>query len=239
MEISNELKDNLIADVENILAINISDENSELLKRCFEITIGHAISALSIPQPERKMAEEMTEDEMDLIQYVTNLLYFARNETSEFANIEFDRWVEDQTTNLREYAAQGIASENTIPYIKSEHDHQLPRIAKIIGKDKFVFEQSINALLYIIETQGIDWPSEEESNKILDKKAFRVPYDGSDNFYDESFIKGWKACYEWLLNRVKQGKEVSNEPEPCKSCKNKAPENCSTCKVINGHLDGV
>ena len=157
-----------------------------------------------LPRPERKTAEEMTEDEMDLIQYVTNLLYFARNETSEFANIEFDRWVEDQTTNLREYAAQGIASENTIPYIKSEHDHQLPRIAKIIGKDKFVFEQSINALLYIIETQGIDWPSEEESNKILDKKAFRVPYDGSDNFYDESFIKGWKACYEWFLKRLKK-----------------------------------
>ena len=52
--------------------------------------------------------------------------------------------------------------------------------------------------------QGIDWPSEEESNKILDKKAFRVPYDGSDNFYDESFIEGWKACYEWFLKRLKK-----------------------------------
>ena len=145
-----------------------------------------------VPQPERKTAEEILR---------------------EHCNFEFDRFNGEElvhsslgavTIAMQEYAAQGIASENTIPYIKSEHDHQLPRIAKIIGKDKFVFEQSINALLYIIETQGIDWPSEEESNEILDKKAFRVPYDGSDNFYDESFIKGWKACYEWFLKRLKK-----------------------------------
>lgn len=139
MEISNELKDNLIADVENILAINISDENSELLKRCFEITIGHAISTRPVQQPERKMAEEILEKHFPLV------------------IADKDEWAIEVLKCMSEYAAQGI-----------------------------------------------DWPSEEESNKILDKKAFRVPYDGSDNFYDESFIKGWKACYEWLLNRVKK-----------------------------------
>ena len=46
MSIDESLKDNLIADVENILSINISHENTELLKRCFEITIGHRIKEL-------------------------------------------------------------------------------------------------------------------------------------------------------------------------------------------------
>ena len=72
----------------------------------------------------------------------------------------------------------------------------------IADKDEWAIE--VLKCMSEYAAQGIDWPSEEESNKILDKKAFRVPYDGSDNFYDESFIKGWKACYEWLLNRVKK-----------------------------------
>lgn len=40
MEIDSKLKDNLIADVENICCINMSDDTKEALKRCFEITVG-------------------------------------------------------------------------------------------------------------------------------------------------------------------------------------------------------
>ena len=84
----------------------------------------------------------------------------------------------------------------------------LPGIVKTTNPPELVCfcneEQSKVIINALNAAQGIDWPSEEESNKILDKKAFRVPYHGSDNFYDESFIKGWKACYEWFLKRLKK-----------------------------------
>jgi hypothetical protein len=41
----------------------------------------------------------------------------------------------------------------TFPYLKSEYNQQLERITKIIGKKPDVFEQGINALLYIIENK--------------------------------------------------------------------------------------
>ena len=39
MKVSNELKDNLIADVENICNITLSYENLELLKRCLKLQL--------------------------------------------------------------------------------------------------------------------------------------------------------------------------------------------------------
>jgi hypothetical protein len=47
MEISNELKNNLIADVENICAVTLDEETKTALMRCFEITIGTRKPALS------------------------------------------------------------------------------------------------------------------------------------------------------------------------------------------------
>ena len=40
MKISDELKRNLIADVENICGVTLDEETKESLMRCFEITIG-------------------------------------------------------------------------------------------------------------------------------------------------------------------------------------------------------
>jgi hypothetical protein len=37
----------------------------------------------------------------------------------------------------------------------------------------------------------------------IDKEAFKVPFDGSDNFYDKSFIKGAKWMKEEILNQNK------------------------------------
>jgi hypothetical protein len=41
----------------------------------------------------------------------------------------------------------------------------------------------------------IDLPSDWD----IDKEAFKVPFDGSDNFYDKSFIKGAKWMKEQIL----------------------------------------
>ena len=45
-------------------------------------------------------------------------------------------------------------------------------------------------------------PSQEEIDEQIDKYAFRVPYDGSNNFYDEVALKHYKAGIEWLLSRI-------------------------------------
>ena len=45
-------------------------------------------------------------------------------------------------------------------------------------------------------------PSDEEFETALEKEAFRVPYDGSNNFYDETTIKHWRKCWEWVKNAV-------------------------------------
>lgn len=45
-------------------------------------------------------------------------------------------------------------------------------------------------------------PSQEEIDEQIDKYAFRVPYDGSNNFYDEVALKHYKAGIEWLISRI-------------------------------------
>ena len=47
MEIDNELKEQLIADVENILCTEINASTKQALVRCFEITIGSRILILT------------------------------------------------------------------------------------------------------------------------------------------------------------------------------------------------
>lgn len=48
MQIDNNLKENLIADVENICCLTLDEQTKEDLKRCFEITIGTHLKELNI-----------------------------------------------------------------------------------------------------------------------------------------------------------------------------------------------
>lgn len=80
-------------------------------------------------------------------------------------------------------------------------------IRKHLGEDNFydlngtkMLASILNAMEEYANLKGI--PSDEEFEKALDKEAFRVPYDGSDNFYDEETIKHWKKCWEWVKNNV-------------------------------------
>jgi hypothetical protein len=53
---------------------------------------------------------------------------------------------------------------------------------------------------YLIATvTPIELPSDEE----IDKQGFQVPYDGTNEFYDKSFIKGAKWMKEQILNQNK------------------------------------
>ena len=71
---------------------------------------------------------------------------------------------------------------------------------------------TVNAIQSYIEKFGIDGakptiknhlkmlaPIELPSDEEIDEKAFQVPYDGTDKFYDESFIKGAKWMKEQIL----------------------------------------
>ena len=53
------------------------------------------------------------------------------------------------------------------------------------------------------ETSKLTKPIELPSDWDIDKEAFKVPFDGTDNFYDRSFIKGAKWMKEEILNQNK------------------------------------
>jgi len=62
------------------------------------------------------------------------------------------------------------------------------------------FEDRINDCDEIIDSlTSIELPSDED----IDKQAFQVPYDGTDTFYDKSFINGAKWIKEQILNQNK------------------------------------
>jgi len=46
---------------------------------------------------------------------------------------------------------------------------------------------------------SIELPSDED----IEQEAFQVPYDGTDTFYDKSFINGAKWMKEQILNQNK------------------------------------
>ena len=53
---------------------------------------------------------------------------------------------------------------------------------------------------YLIATvTPIELPSDEE----IDKQGFQVPYDGTNEFYDKSFIKGANWMKQQILNQNK------------------------------------
>jgi hypothetical protein len=59
-------------------------------------------------------------------------------------------------------------------------------------------EMFTNEYLLSQETP-IELPSDED----IDKQAFQVPYDGTDTFYDKSFINGAKWMKQHILNQNK------------------------------------
>ena len=63
-------------------------------------------------------------------------------------------------------------------------------------------QKTTNAGNEVLADVMLSLPSQEEIDEQIDKYAFRVPYDGSNNFYDEVALKHYKAGIDWLLNRI-------------------------------------
>ena len=64
-------------------------------------------------------------------------------------------------------------------------------------------QKTTNAGNEVLADVMLSLPSQEEIDEQIDKYAFRVPYDGSNNFYDEVALKHYKAGIEWLLGRIR------------------------------------
>lgn len=57
----------------------------------------------SIPPVPTKTEQAEQEEVLDLQQYVTNLLYYAHVEAMNMSSIGFDKWVEREIENIKEY----------------------------------------------------------------------------------------------------------------------------------------
>ena len=75
---------------------------------------------------------------------------------------------------------QALRDESLIPYLKSEADHQIPRMTKILGTKPSMIEQGVNALLAIVEgklflkepsltAEGIRQNNKRLAEEILDR----------------------------------------------------------------------
>jgi len=71
-----------------------------------------------------------------------------------------------------------------------------------MNKENENLNEAENSALNIADVM-LSLPSQEEIDEQIDKYAFRVPYDGSNNFYDEVALKHYKAGIEWLLGRIR------------------------------------
>lgn len=97
-------------------------------------------------------------------------------------------------------------ARNVIERIKAEIESRLNQI--VTGLD-FTAEIELKGLLSFLDTLQEEKPSEdleEAAEKYADKHGFRVPYDGSNNYYDDVDVKaskeGFLAGAEWM---AKQG----------------------------------
>ena len=71
-----------------------------------------------------------------------------------------------------------------------------------MSKENENLNEAENSALNIADVM-LSLPSQDEIDEQIDKYAFRVPYDGSNNFYDEVALKHYKAGIDWLLRRIR------------------------------------
>ena len=72
------------------------------------------------------------------------------------------------------------------------------QVKEIINK-VYEFDNEVRVNNYLDSLTTIELPSDED----IEQEAFQVPYDGTDTFYDKSFINGAKWMKEQILNQNK------------------------------------
>lgn len=95
----------LINEYEKLVNLCLAPQYHEIIKakrikHDYVIALESELSAL---EAEIEKEEPMDELQIDLIQYVTNLLYAAANEGPTMGNPKFDEWVDKEMFHLSEY----------------------------------------------------------------------------------------------------------------------------------------
>jgi hypothetical protein len=111
-------------------------ELKDIYKLAHKYNFDDFVQFMNIEQPQKfEQKERESTEEIDLIQYVTNLLYAAKD----WDGYGFNTWVEEQIKLLEEYAAQSRQPEITDEEIEDEADRQygestvIPEVAFIAG----------------------------------------------------------------------------------------------------------
>ena len=98
----------------------------------------------------------------------------------------------------------------------SANIEQIKAMLERMGKTNFIQKQKVDLDKERFQLEGIkgnleEIPSnvglEKAAEKYADKHGFRVPYDGSNNFYDDVDVKasleGFKAGAKWMEEQMK------------------------------------
>lgn len=80
-------------------------------------------------------------------------------------------------------------------------------------------EEALAALINAKEEVEKLLPDGDEINKAADEYGFRIPYDGSNKFYDEEAIKHFLAGVRFVEHHIEESisaKELTNNPQKLK-----------------------
>lgn len=97
-------KDELIIYLRAVIISHCPDESYE----------NKLLTELSALQQQESEPEKSAE-ELDLLQYVTNLLYAAAHKDQSLNSTQFDKWVEEQIRLLNEYAHSSHPDKEPLP----------------------------------------------------------------------------------------------------------------------------
>lgn len=68
-------------------------------------------------------------------------------------------------------------------------------------------EKHIVKIMEAYAEHSNQWVSVEDIDKKVEEYGFRVPYDGTDDFYDKEAINHFKAGVKWVLEQIKPPKK--------------------------------
>jgi cytochrome c553 len=114
------------------MGINVTDENREMyevfcqmhpeeayqgnpdefIKYARKINPAYTKELIEELIKESNENKEYTEDELDLMQYITNMLYHVRQNSSSMDSPHFEKWVEDSIKDISEYYRRSPLTAN-------------------------------------------------------------------------------------------------------------------------------
>ena len=103
-------------------------------------------------------------------------------------------------TSMEEYASQQKDVPSNDEIIEVAINIYPPNVSPYMMGKQFGFVKGAKWVRDNYQPKQIDW---YEFDKWVEKKCFRVPYDGSNDFYDQVQVKHYNECREWFKSKLK------------------------------------